>query len=68
MHCKSCEILLKEAIHERLGNQIICKKLEHKTGILEISTDKEIDEKLKSELYNVVKESGYSIKIIEKIK
>ena len=55
MHCKSCEVLLKDSLEEIPDVQVL--KADHKKGFLEVEYPKEKIEQIK----DVIKKEGYSV-------
>ncbi len=55
MHCKSCEVLLKDSIEEL--HEVKVLKADHKSGILEIEAKESQLEQIKS----IIKKEGYTI-------
>ena len=55
MHCKSCEVLLKESLEEIPGVDVL--KADYKKGFLEVESTKEKIEQIK----DVIKKEGYSV-------
>lgn len=56
MHCKSCEILIREGLEE-LGVKV--KEISHKDGIVNVEFDeKKIDE---SKIRNAILNEGYKV-------
>ena len=56
MHCKSCEVLLKDSLEEIPDVKVL--KADHKKGFLEVEHPKEKIEQIKS----LIKKEGYSVK------
>lgn len=55
MHCKSCEILIKQSLNEIDGCSV--KSISHKTGLCEI----EYNQNDLSEIENVINNTGYTV-------
>lgn len=58
MHCKSCEILIKDALEELSGIKEIT--ISHKTGILKVSFDE--SQLSKEKIIDIIKKEGYEAK------
>ena len=56
MHCKSCEVLLKDSLEEIPDVQVL--KADHKKGFLEVEHPKEKIQQIK----DLIKKEGYSVK------
>jgi len=56
MHCKSCEVLLKDSLEEIPDVQVL--KADHKKGLLEVEHPKEKIQQIK----DLIKKEGYSVK------
>jgi len=55
MHCKSCEILLKDSIEEIPEVKVL--RADHKKGLLEVEHPKEKIEQVKS----IIRKEGYQV-------
>jgi len=55
LHCRSCEILIKDRLHDELKADNV--EISHKTGLLSFSTEKKIDAE---KLNNLFKDDGYN--------